>query len=214
MRKCISNYVQIILINLCILCPQNGFSSDTDPLAKVPLKNFVTALFSDEFKENRALALVLLSEHGNTQTLYQTSLFQTALGEMDEEERNAFIISLPSTEKDRLKRHMHWSLLATLGQAELKSVAASQKQNQNIAGPLDDLALKDFFGKFFSPDATPPAHDAPFLKKYFYEQRDKGKNISEDLARVSGLLRDAEPRSEHFYYLTGQLNFLSKVIGS
>ncbi|HBN21633.1 MAG TPA: hypothetical protein DD412_00145 [Holosporales bacterium] len=226
MKQYILNHMKIAIVSLLILYPQGVFSSDKgieeDVLevgsTKVPLKSFVNTLFSEAFDGKRAQTLVQLSKHTETKTLYQNPLFQTALREMEEGKRNTFIMSLPFEEKNLLKPYIHWSLLGSLGKAESskaeKSVLALQELDlDNVEGmvaSLDNSELRALFGTLFSLDDTPPAHDAPFLERYFYEQKGDAKILSEDLADQSDLLKKAEKGSEAFYNLVGQLNFLGK----
>lgn len=226
MKKKFSDHIKIILITLFALCPQGAFSSKTttqeDILEvgslKVPLKTFVETLFSEAFDEKRTQTLIQLSKHGNTQALYQTPLFQNALGQMGQGKRNAFIISLPFEEKALLKHYMHWSCLGSLGQAELskadKSVLALQELNsdniKDMIGSLDTPELRSLFGTLFSLEETAPADDASFLEKYFSEQKGKSKILSKELAEKSDQLKKTQKGSKVFHDLVGILNFLGK----
>lgn len=228
MKKYILNRITISLISLFILCPQVILASgkaervEEDILevgsAQVPLKSFVTTLFSKAFDGKRTQTLVQLSKHGKTKTLYQNSHFQTALREMEEGDRNAFIISLPFEERSLLKPCLHWSLLASLGEAELDQTQESvallpELDSDNLVGMISSLEsseLRSLFGALFSLDDTAPEDDAPFLERYFYEQKGEAKTLSEELAQQSDLLKKAKKGSETFYDIAGLLNFLGK----
>ena len=150
-----------------LLFPQGGFSSDKAEIGeeeilevgstKVPLRCFVKTLFSEAWEGKQPQTVVQLSKHYKTEALYKSTLFQTALGKMDEGKRNVFLISLPFDEKSLLKPYLHWSLLASLGQAELsktdKSIIALQELDldnmEGMVSSLDTSDLRSLFGTLF-----------------------------------------------------------------
>ncbi|NCP61777.1 MAG: hypothetical protein GW748_01075 [Alphaproteobacteria bacterium] len=232
MKKYILNHIKIALIGLFIFYPQGAFSSATTSEAeddylcvgtqRVRIERFVQTIFSQAFDdEKRARILVQLSRQAETNTLYKNPHFQAALKSMEEKDRNTFISSLPFDEQKVLKPHLHWSLLASLGQSELskagKSIVAPQEENlenvEDLLSSLDNPSLRAFFDTLFSPDILPPpSHDASFLEHFFYQQRGKGKILSDQLAILSASLEKAEPFSTNFYDLTGAVNFLGKSL--